>query len=715
VSGELPDLVVKIKADLRQLLADLAKAEVAVDAFGEKVSHSGDKVKDSIKPASKEAENFDRLVTKAGKDGETAFNTVRRRIDETKASIVDLRRQVQAGGGGSLFGDLKKAEQDLKKLESIGKDLGLDIVKSMEKVGTKSGASFVNAFSASVADLAEGAGPIGGWVIAGLIAAATLAAPVLIGILGAAVSTAFGGIFVAAGILAVAHDPAVQQAFKALTSSLGAVFKDAASSFVQPVRAAVGEIITEFQTLAPELRGVFGEAAKLVQPLTRALLGLVANLLPGFRSALADLAPVFQTLAVQLPKVGTAIGNFFDKITADGPQVSFALTALINVIINLINWIGSIIQVSEDLLYTLAGWGSALNDAAGSVLHFTDTVLQLGGLLDGLSGWFHRNSDSLDGMKRASDNATGATNQTALAGALLAQQLERLTTDIHANVDAINQWTDAQYAADNANLALHQAMSGFQQALKENKHNWDLNTKSGQALYGAFLQQAGAIQRYYEQLEQADPANESLVKAQLKSEKALLAQAKAAGATDDEVATLRSSIKKLQDQLDKLHNKTVTLTVHTKYYYSGGGAGQHAAVAQGGVRYAQGGIDYAGIRAGSGAYGTAKAFADSGVYSGGGQNSLVKFAEPSTGGEAYISRNGDRNRQMSALMTALGWMAERSPGSMSAMTINNSYSNSTAGDIVVTVNSILDGQKIARSQVKINQRQLQRTGTTGQA
>jgi hypothetical protein len=57
----------------------------------------------------------------------------------------------------------------------------------------------------------------------------------------------------------------------------------------------------------------------------------------------------------------------------------------------------------------------------------------------------------------------------------------------------------------------------------------------------------------------------------------------------------------------------------------------------GGVRYAEDGL---------------LSLRDAGIYSGG---PLYGFAEPATGGEAFVPRRGDRDRSMGILSTAAGW------------------------------------------------------------
>jgi hypothetical protein len=243
-------------------------------------------------------------------------------------------------------------------------------------------------------------------------------------------------------------------------------------------------------------------------------------------------------------------------------------------------------------------------------------------------------------------------------------------------------------------------MSAFQQALKDNKHNWDLNTQAGQNLYGAFLQVAEGINAYYEPLEKAQPANEALIRSQLKSEKALYAQAKAAGATTDQLKPLLDSIHRLEDQLAKLKSKTITVTlkVNTKY---GGGGGSPFPIAKGGV---------VGIpKADKGAV--------AGVLPPRSPGTLMLAGEPETGGEVFMPLRGISQRRAMTLAQVAGDahgfdVTPRAARSAAAIA-NGAPGYARLPPIVVENHLYLNGKQMHGALIQEAQRYKLRTGTTG--
>jgi len=706
----LPDLVVKFKGDLKDLLAAFAEAKAAARDFGDEVNRTHQKTKKDTDGMGQDAKDFERLVTSNLKDGESAYKSLQRQIEATRTKTAQLRKEFSNTGSKGVFGDLKKAESDLKKLEGFAKDMGGTIAKDFAKFGTSAAESFGETFMSSFQNL-----PIGPIFMAIIIGSLIALSPLIISTLGAAVSVAFGAGVVGVALMAAMQNPMVKSAFKGLGATLKSDLADAVQGFIGPALVAAQQIAVAFDNMKPKLEGLFSAAGRLIGPLVDGLTGMVDAVLPGLTQAATNLEPVFAKLGQMLPVLGHYIGQFFEIITSNAPATILSFQLLIAAVGGLVKFIGGLVLVAEDALVAIEKFTSSAAADLGAFLlagakflgPFGDNATEAGNKLLGVSA-------NIDHMIASANTATPATNQMSAAIAYAGAQVKQLTIDFQVNTAQINSNTDAKLAADNATLALAQSTDAYQKALKENKHNWDLSTQSGQALYGAYLNQFGAIQRLYEQQEKLHPSSVGLVKDQLAAEQKLYNTAKAAGATKSELKTLADSIAALKAQIDKLKNKTVTLTVHTKYT---GAGGVPWAKAQGGVMYAQGGVDFAGAKAfaQSGIANSAKAFAASGIYSGG-TGSLVKFAEPSTGGEAYIARNGDRGRQLSTIMTALSWMSERSPGNTS--TTYNAVSvghGGGGGNIMISVPVYLDSQRIARVLVPANQRQLLRAGTSGQA
>jgi hypothetical protein len=109
-----------------------------------------------------------------------------------------------------------------------------------------------------------------------------------------------------------------------------------------------------------------------------------------------------------------------------------------------------------------------------------------------------------------------------------------------------------------------------------------------------------------------------------------------------------SAAARVRAYLNSIHDRYVTVTVAQNYVLIGRGSGGRQVLPNrwgSVIEYAQGGIE---------TYAAQSGMLDPGVYSGG-RSSLIKFAEPATGGEAYVPRRGDTTRSKAIIDVAAAW------------------------------------------------------------
>lgn len=137
------------------------------------------------------------------------------------------------------------------------------------------------------------------------------------------------------------------------------------------------------------------------------------------------------------------------------------------------------------------------------------------------------------------------------------------------------------------------------------------------------------------------------------------------------------AINAVHRQLDTLNGRVVTsyANVYERYYAAPGGAGPGLP----GSRRRWGGVDYAFARGGMmGAH----------VASG----TRIKYAEPETGGEAYVPRLGDVRRSLAILETAAGWYGHTiAPMAEGGLVGGASGPLRSAPQVPVQVSVVVDG------------------------
>lgn len=164
-------------------------------------------------------------------------------------------------------------------------------------------------------------------------------------IAGAAIIAALGlgalSLVLVAGIKGAAADPKVQEAWGGFSKKAGEAFK----AFSDPFKGPVLEAIKTFGKAIDEMKPTFEAIGKLVAPiagvLAPALTALVKNALPGFQTFLETSTPLFVTIADKAPALGTAIGDFFKKISEGGPGAQQFLEDLFDFLIWVIPKIGA--------------------------------------------------------------------------------------------------------------------------------------------------------------------------------------------------------------------------------------------------------------------------------------------------------------------------------------------------------------------------------------
>lgn len=286
--------------------------------------------------------------------------------------------------------------ENIRKQTSDGVSSGLEEgFDRGARRGSKKALSTSQKFFAALADFADDGlsaipGKVKAGILIGVLAAAAVIAPLLGGFISAAITSGIGIGVIGLGVALASQFRVVQDQFTAVGRSILDSLRESATVFINPLQAAGGFIIDEFNKVGDVIDRIFGQAALSLRPLTTAITGLVTEMLPGISVAVQKARPLIEALAVALPKLGRDFAAAF-AILADGsPQAVVALRDLLNVIGTLIIVTATFIRGLSDLYFWMRVIGEAKNgDMASAMTLIAEREeaarLASGQLTDGLS------------------------------------------------------------------------------------------------------------------------------------------------------------------------------------------------------------------------------------------------------------------------------------------------------------------------------------------
>lgn len=434
-----------------------------IDIRGEQVAAAKlKKVGDAAEKAGDSLDEMGGQATDAGKATEKSGDKLRgtaddadflnRKIIELSESYKGMVAEFARTGDESILKDASKERGRLRKFENFAKDL---IPKpEAVSVGKDAGASIIGGIRAGLSS----GGPALTGVLAGI---AVAAAPGLAAIIGGAIVGGVGAGGIIGGIAIAAQDTRVQAVGQQVGQSLTEEFKDAASGFTEPVIQSLQKL--GGIGLGDRLGPTFDKLAKKVDPLTNGLIGFIDGVIPGLEK-LADAAgPSLDVLAEGLPKIGTAIGEFFGSISDDPGTAADGLETFIDVTVDAITTAGDFIEV-------LIGIYSISRDVADALGLIEEEETRLGGAI-----------------RKGSTEVENFVEHTAEAE----QALKDFNTAIG---DVFGRTLDVR----DATLQYEQSIDDLVEELTDGERTLKANTQAGRDNWGAINDVAQAIERQRE-------------------------------------------------------------------------------------------------------------------------------------------------------------------------------------------------------------------------
>jgi hypothetical protein len=589
---------VKLTAEVAAYKAGLTDAGQTTKKFGRDVDQT----------TRKASADFDEVTRHAKK--------LEGQIDATERAIRSLAKGFANTGDSNLLKEISAQQAQLTKLKNV--QALLPDPKTFGKIGTEAGRSFT-------ASLTETMAGMSGSVVPAIAATAVVAAP-LIGatIAGAVVGVAgIGG--VAGGLALAARDPRVKAAGKSLGADVMKDLEKRSKTFINPALQGIGQVRRGYQALGPDLDKLFGNSSKFVKPLVTGLVGGAQKIVRGVGVAVASAGPVVDQFGETFDELGGAVGNMFADMARDADEGASALGRVTDATVTLIDVTGGTIHVLSEAY----GWydkiDKKLNSSTGGLGIWEMSL----GAFAPLVPLLEQVSGGHDDLRDAEIGSAGGANRMANAARGEHAALVTLSNQLKAQTDPVFALFDAQN-----NLAA--AQENVTKATK--KHGKD-STEAKEALRNlakAAIGVEGAVGGLGDKFDG-------------KMTPALRDTLRAAGLTKGQIAGLERQFTEAKNAGD-LFAKTYRAEAIFTYKIRGerprtGGFGIN-------------GGDFSGV-GGNARGGVMTAMAAGGmmapaVYPAS-NPPLVKFAEPETGGEAYVPKRGSRARAHETLSTAAGW------------------------------------------------------------
>lgn len=465
---------------------------------------------DTVVTGDKDLDRLSRKTDKLGDEFDDArrdASHLDRELDRLRGSVRDLGREFDRTGDRTIFDKLKNVRKELAPLATLRKELDRIAV-------TEQKARRINLPQLPRGPRFDTMGALTSFspTTAGLgIAGAGLLAPALGAGISAAGTLAGGGLVAGAGVAIAAHsNERVQAAFAQLASQISADAIKAADAFEAPLIRTAGIIRTEWRGVADDIDRLFEKAADsgAIEGFARGAAGFVREILPGLEKATEQLGKFAAIAEHKLPELGKSFGNMFDAFSrGSGGATAF---------------FGDMIELTGEAAENLGNAAYGLS----KIYEWADKVRDdsaWGQLTQGVVGF----SEKIGEGKERAEEFNKAMQDGAKDLDIYAEKLDKVFGATMGLVDA--------------NLQYEQAVDDMQETLAANGRQWDISTERGRQNISAVKE---AIDAAYQQRNAMIANGQSVAFADeqfRKAEAAILAQARAAGATTKVIGELTAA------------------------------------------------------------------------------------------------------------------------------------------------------------------------------
>lgn len=497
---------------LNKIPADAAKAAAALKLLGTESADAKLKLDDIGKSS-------------------TVLGLLDKRLADSRMEVRKLADEFNRTGDAHVLEKMFSAQKEVRGLERLSKN----IAKALGDAGEEGGKELTKSLSATLQGVASTPG-LGPAVIATLVAAALAASPVILATLNAALLGGLGAGGLALGIAGQFKDPAVKSAI----SDLGSHLSRELTAATQPFRGPLLTAIADLSAAAGRLLGKidFERLATAIGPIERGLSGMLDRMGPGFSQALSTGAGLLgRVLGDELPRLGSALNDFFQHLAGGSKGAEEALRLFIQVVGGLLVILGRVIEVGGKVTERIVNLGA---NVTGFLDHMTRGIPIVGDFFSKLhQGWEDArgggpglpikliqeavdaaSGSAIDRLKETSDawkEVNADLNMVAQTATKLPVVMDGVSAAMHGTaIGAVNDWDsvglslnqvtgqlegqvfNAVMGVAQANIAWHQSLLNVDDAVKQNGHSLDDHSKAGLNNQLAVLSMVQANQQVYQ-------------------------------------------------------------------------------------------------------------------------------------------------------------------------------------------------------------------------
>lgn len=625
-TDKLDDALDDVKGSARDTAAGMGKAKESIDDTGNSARSAGR----ALDGLTRDAAKLDRQIDDTTRGVRELARAIAATSDEAERAKLAEKLTVERGK--------LRQQVDLRKL--IDFDDGAARKHGM-RFGGRVAEGIVSGLSTAGGPISRALGNVFGTlppqaqaaIGAGLVGAVATAAPLMAGVISGAVVGGVGIGGVLGGLAIAAGHADVQKAAKATGDTFMQVMQRSAVAFVPVTVDALGHIRAEVRDMGDDFERIFAGSARFVAPLTQGVTGFVRELLPGIEAAVDRGGPIIDEIASWGPKLGGLVSDVFTKFAGQAEEGASALAAFWTVMEAGIRLTANTIVGLTAVYGGMQVLSALLRGDIGKLLELATAEQRAKGAGDELAGGLQGIIDGFKGTGSAVASVNGEfrtlsdlVDEIVNKNLSLAEAQLRLKEAVNQAAEAVDGKRAVSDAEQGSLIGLARALNDTTTAMDETGVSADeaaaAHGRNRKQLYDAAIAAGYTEQKAWELADQW-----------LKVPKNVKTTAKA------DTAAALSAMQQLKQY--KIPDKTFYINgMYRELRISGEGSAGGFANRWGGVyEHAQDGL--INLR-------------QAGVYSPMGP-ARYAFAEPATGGEAFVPKNGDPERSLRILEKAADW------------------------------------------------------------
>lgn len=410
---------------------------------------------------------------------------------ETEAVINSMEKNVEKGLGDTLKKTSAKAGKE------AGDKIGEEIERGVKKrfSGKDKSTNWFTFLASSLASaLDDGISALPAEAKAAIVAGIFAALPIVSGALAGAVTAGLGAGLAGLGFVLAFQFDEVKAKGTETFAILRGLLLHAAEPFAKTTMEALDQITDQFIKWTPMLSRIFANASQYVEPLTSGILDFLGGILSAIDRIGDKMTPFVNALGDGLEVLGIALGDFLETLANTGDDGVQAFQDLIFIVVQLINYLGSLIStfakvygwvrqiaLAVPFLSSALGAFFASSEAAGhSAKRYRGELDDLDPSIDATVAATKKQQKAIDDAAKAMDKARDAAFNLIDANIAYEEAIDRLDATLEENGKTLD--TTGEKGRENMR-ALGTAIKAAQDQAEQQFQQGKLNSEQTQAFY----------------------------------------------------------------------------------------------------------------------------------------------------------------------------------------------------------------------------------------